>query len=81
VCAGIAHDRYAALSDRSQTLASAQAVKSEGERWQLASFVLAGTAAVGLGTGLVGFAIGSKTTAVAVPTRDGGVVAIAGELP
>jgi hypothetical protein len=81
LCAGIARDRYDALSDRSQTVASAQAIKSEGERWQLASFVLAGTAAVGLGAGLIGFATGSKTTAVAVPTRDGGVVAIMGELP
>jgi hypothetical protein len=81
VCAGIARDRYDALSDRSQTVASAQAIKSEGERWQLASFVLAGTAAVGLGTGLIGFATGSKTTVVALPTRDGGMVALRGELP
>jgi hypothetical protein len=84
-CAVVARNRYNGLSDRTQTYSSARALKSEGEKWQVASFVLAGAAAVGVGTGLVGFATrgsgGAKVTAFAAPLAGGGMLALAGELP
>ena len=42
ICAVVARDRYNALSDKSQPFQSAQALKGEGQNWQLASFVLSG---------------------------------------
>lgn len=80
ICGVVARDRYEALSDRRQSYASARAFKSEGENWQLASFVLAGVAVAGLGTGVVGFATRSPVV-VAAPAPGGGMVAIAGRLP
>jgi hypothetical protein len=85
LCAVVARNRYNGLADRTQTYGSARALKSEGEKWQVASFVLAGAAAVGVGTGLVGFATrgsgGAQVTAFAAPLAGGGMLAIAGELP
>jgi hypothetical protein len=81
VCALAARDRYDALSDNRITFASAAAIKTEGERWQIASFVLAGAAVVGLGTGVVGFATRSPVVAVVAPVRGGGMIALSGELP
>lgn len=81
VCAGVARDRYDALSDRNQSYTSAQAAKTEGENWQLASFILAGTAVVGLGTGVWGFVTRAPVTPVAVPMPGGGMVGVSGELP
>ena len=80
ICGVVARDRYEALSERRQSYASARAFKSEGEKWQLASFVLAGVAVAGLGTGVVGFATRSPVV-VAAPAPGGGMVAIAGRLP
>jgi hypothetical protein len=85
ICAVVARSRYNALSDKSQPYASAQALKTGGQNWQVASIVFSGVAAVGLGAGLVGFATRAanhaSVTAVAAPIPGGGLVAIAGELP
>ena len=81
ICALAARNRYNALSDSRLTLDSAKTMKSEGEGWQLASFVLSGAAAVGLGIGIVGFATRSPVTAAASPVPGGGMVAVAGGLP
>jgi hypothetical protein len=67
------------LSEKRQSYASARAFKSEGEKWQLASFVLAGVAVAGIGTGVVGFA--TRSPVVVAPAPGGGMVAIAGRLP
>ena len=80
ICGVVARDRYEALSDRRHSYASARAFKSEGENWQLASFVLAGVAVAGIGTGVVGFAARSPVV-VAAPAPGGGMVTIAGGLP
>jgi hypothetical protein len=80
ICALVARERYNGLSDRTQTYANAQALKTEGENWQLASFVLAGVAVAGVATGVVGFATRSPVP-VAAPVPGGGMVAIAGALP
>jgi len=79
-CALLARDRYNGLSDRTQPYTRAQALKSEGESWQLASFVLAGVAVAGVGTGVVGFATRSPVV-TAAPVPGGGVVALTGGLP
>jgi hypothetical protein len=85
ICAAVARDRYNGLSDKGQSYDSARALKSQGENWQLASFVLAGVAVAGLGTGIVGFSTrssGSPSVAALVsPVRGGGMVALAGDLP
>jgi hypothetical protein len=81
ICALVARNRYNALADKTQTYESAKEIKLEGESWQLASFVLAGAAAVGLGTGIVGFATRTPVTALASPIPGGGMIAIAGQLP
>jgi hypothetical protein len=81
MCALVARNRYDSLSDSRLTLDSAKTLKSEGESWQLASFVLSGAAAVGLGVGIVGFATRSPVTAVASPLPGGGMVAVGGGLP
>lgn len=85
ICAGISRGHYNALSDKTQPLESAQSEKSAGEKWQTASFVLAGAAVVGIGTGIVGFAKGSSDAgpvkAFATPIPGGGMVALAGSLP
>jgi hypothetical protein len=85
VCGLIARNRHEGLADKTQPYSGAQALKSSGERWQLASFVLSGVAAVGLGTGIVGFSTrssgASTVVAVATPIPGGGVVGIAGGLP
>jgi hypothetical protein len=85
ICAWMAWSRYDALADRTRDYSSAKALKSSGERWQLASFILSGTAVVGIGTGIVGFATRSSgsqpLTAVASPLPDGGMLAIAGAFP
>jgi hypothetical protein len=85
LCAVVARDRYNALADRSQTLQSAQASKSEGQKWQVASFVLSGVAVAGLTTGVWGF-VGrsperSSVALVATPVHGGGMLAVAGDLP
>ena len=77
ICALVARERYDGLSDRSQSYASALALKDSGESWQTASFVLAGVAAVGFGTGIFGFA----TRAAVAPLPGGGMVALAGAFP
>jgi hypothetical protein len=81
LCALVARNRYNALADKTQTYESAKEIKLEGESWQLASFVLAGAAAVGLGTGIVGFATRTPVTALASPIPGGGMIAIGGQLP
>jgi hypothetical protein len=81
----MAWSRYDALADRTRDYRSAKSLKSEGERWQLASFILSGAAVVGIGTGIVGFATRPadrpSLTAVAAPLPDGGMLAIAGAFP
>jgi hypothetical protein len=85
ICAVVARDRYNALSDKSQPFQSAQALKGEGQNWQLASFVLSGVAVAGLATGLIGFVTRSpersSLSAVATPIPEGGMVAVAGDWP
>lgn len=81
LCALAARNHYNALADKTRTYESAKEIKSEGESWQLASFVLAGAAAVSLGTGMVGFATRRPVTALASPIPGGGMIAIAGRLP
>jgi len=85
ICAVVARDRYNALSDKSQPFQAAQALKGEGQNWQVASFVLAGVAAAGLTTGLIGFVTRSSErsslSAVATPIPAGGIVAVAGDWP
>ncbi len=85
ICAVVARNRYNSLSDKSQPYARAQALKSEGENWQTASFVLAGVAAVGLGAGITGFVTRSpgppSIAGLAAPIPGGGIFAIAGALP
>jgi hypothetical protein len=89
VCAAVARDRYNTLADRSQPFQSAQAVKSEGQKWQVASFVLSGVAVAGLTTGLIGFATQSSdrqserssVALVAAPVQGGGMVAVSGVWP
>jgi hypothetical protein len=85
ICAVVARDRYNGLADKTQSYARAQAIKSQGEGWQVASFVLAGVAVVGIGTGIVGFSArssgGPSVSAAVSPVPGGGVVAVAGDLP
>ena len=85
ICAVVARDRYNGLEDKRQSYASAHALKSQGESWQLAGFVLAGVAVVGIGTGIVGFSTRSSgspsVAAVVSPVPGGGMVAVAGDLP
>lgn len=83
ICALVARDRYNALSDRSQSYDSAQAIKTEGERWQIASYVLSGVAVAGLTAGILGFTSTSAPAvrAAVVPVPGGGAFTLAGELP
>jgi hypothetical protein len=81
VCAVVARGHYNALSDRNQSYDSAQAHKSAGENWQTGGWILAGVAAVGLTTGIVGFSRRSSVTTVASPIPGGGAVAVAGNFP
>jgi hypothetical protein len=85
ICAAVARDRYNGLSDKGQSYDSARALKSQGESWQLASFVLAGVAVAGLGTGIVGFSTrssgGPSVAALVSPVQGGAMVALAGDLP
>ncbi len=80
-CALVARDRYNALSDRSQSYASALAAKQSGQSWQWASFALAGVATLGLGTGMIGFWGHLSLTAQTAPLPGGGMVAIEGDWP
>jgi hypothetical protein len=77
ICALVARDRYDALADKSQPYASAVVLKDQGENWQTASYVLAGVAAVGVATGVLGFA----TRPAVTPVPGGAVVALTGDLP
>ncbi len=85
ICAIVARDRYDALSDKSRPYQTAQALKAEGQSWQVASLVLSGVAVVGLTTGLIGFVTRSpkpaSVAALAAPIPGGGMIAIAGDLP
>jgi hypothetical protein len=85
ISAALSRGHYNALEDKGQSIASARSEKSSGERWQTTSLILAGVAAVAVGTGIVGFAGGSsdagQLTAVAAPVPGGGMVALAGSLP
>jgi len=85
ICAVVARDRYNALSDKSQPFQAAQSLKGQGQKWQVASFVLSGVAAAGLTTGLFGFITRSSErsslSAVAAPVPGGGMVAVAGNWP
>jgi hypothetical protein len=85
ICAVLARDRYNALSDKSQPYQAAQTLKSDGQSWQVASFVLSGVAVAGLTTGLIGFATRSSErsslSAVAAPMAGGGMIAVAGDWP
>jgi hypothetical protein len=80
--------RYTSLSDKTQPYDSARSLKSSGESWQLASFVMSGVAAVGLGVGIVGFVTGSggtgkssKLRGMVAPVPGGGVATMAGAWP
>ena len=55
----LAFSRYASLANKMQPYDSAQSLKSSGQSWQIASFILSGVAAAGVGVGIVGFALGS----------------------
>jgi hypothetical protein len=85
ICAVVARDRYNALSDKSQPYQTAQALKTEGQNWQLVSIVLSGVAVASLTTGLIGFVTRSTEPSsfafVAAPMSGGGLVAVAGDLP
>jgi hypothetical protein len=85
ICAIVSRDRYNALSDRSQPYQTAQALKAEGQNWQIASFVLSGVALAGVTTGLIGFLMRSperaSLSAIAAPMPGGAMLAIAGEWP
>jgi hypothetical protein len=85
ISAGISRGHYNALEDKGQPLANARSEKSAGEKWQTASLVLAGVAAIAVGTGIVGFVTGSsdagQVRAMATPIPGGGMVALAGSLP
>jgi hypothetical protein len=85
ICALVARDRYNALSDKTQPFQTAQALKGEGQNWQVASFVLSGVAVAGLTTGLIGFVTRSpersSLSAAATPIPGGGMVAVAGNWP
>jgi hypothetical protein len=85
ICAVVARDRYNTMADRSQPFQTAQAAKVEGQKWQVASFVLSGVAVAGLTTGLIGFATRSSERSsvalVATSVRGGGMVAAAGDWP
>lgn len=85
IAAGISRGHYNALEDKGQSLASARSEKSAGEKWQTTSLVLAGVAAIAVGTGIVGFAAGSsdagQVRATATPIPGGGMVALTGSLP
>ena len=84
-CALVALQRYDGLSDRNQTLDSARSLKSSGENWQTAAYVLSGVAAVGLGVGIVGFATrsseGHAVAASLSPLPNGGMATMAWGLP
>ena len=81
----IARKDYNDLSDKRRSFREATDLKSSGERWQLASFILTGVAVAGVGTGLVGFATrspaGPSVSAMAAPLPGGGMLAISGGLP
>ena len=89
ICAVVARDRYNTLADRSQPYQAAQAAKGEGQKWQVASFVLSGVAVAGLTTGLFGFVTRSSerpserysVALGATPVQGGGMVAVAGDWP
>jgi hypothetical protein len=85
ICAVVARNRYNGLSDKGQSYDSARGLKSQGEAWQVAAFVLGGVAVAGLGTGIVGFSTGpsrgSSATALVSPVPGGGMVTLAGDLP
>lgn len=81
ICALVARDRYNALSDRSQSYASALATKQSGETWQWASYGFAGLATAGLGTGLLGLWSRHTVTAQVSVLPGGGMMALRGDLP
>jgi hypothetical protein len=85
ICAVVARNRYNALSDKSQPYDQASALKTEGEHWQIASYVLSGVAVAGFGTGLIGFVVHSSqrrtVAAMATPLPGGGMLAISGDIP
>ncbi|MGD0838314.1 MAG: hypothetical protein ABSB49_16875 [Polyangia bacterium] len=93
-CAMLALSRYTSLANKMQPYDSAQSLKSSGQSWQLASFILSGVAAAGVGVGIVGFALGSpdarpeagkitggKITAMVAPVPGGGLAALEGAWP
>lgn len=85
VCALVARQKYDDLSDRTQSMAKARSLKSSGENWQTAAFVLSGVAAAGLGVGIVGFASRStshaRLNAAISPIPSGGMAWLAWGLP
>ena len=85
ICAVVARNRYNALSDKTRPYDQASALKSEGEHWQIASYVLSGVAVAGLGTGLFGFVAHPSqrrpVVALATPLPGGGMLAISGDIP
>ncbi|MBN2575740.1 MAG: hypothetical protein JXP73_14335 [Deltaproteobacteria bacterium] len=85
ICAVVARNRYDALADKTRSYESAKALKSAGEKWQWASFALAGAAVAGIGTGLVGFVTRSsgpsRVAALPSPLPGGAMVAFSGGLP
>jgi len=85
ICAVVARNRYNALSDKTRPYDQASALKTEGEHWQIASYVLSGVAVAGLGTGLIGFVAHPSQRrsvgALATPLPGGGMLAISGDIP
>lgn len=85
VCALVARERYNELSDKTQSLESARSLKSSGESWQWASYLLAGAAAAGVAVGIAGFVLspsgGHTATATVAPLPGGGMAMMAWGLP
>jgi hypothetical protein len=85
ICAVVARNRYNALSDKSQPYDQASALKTEGEHWQIASYVLSGVAAAGLSTGLIGFIVRPSqrysVVALTTPISGGGMLSLSGDMP
>ena len=91
----LALSRYTSLANKMQPYDSAQSLSHRGQSWQLASFILSGVAAAGVGVGIVGFGArdspdarpeagkitGGKITAMVAPVPGGGLAALEGAWP
>jgi hypothetical protein len=62
LCALVARQKYNEIGDRTRTYPEVLDLQREGQRWQTASFVLAGVATAGLVVGLTGFLLGGQAS-------------------